>query len=121
MFLTTLALLLGATLPAGGAAVVCFGSDHVGVEVAGDDHCEDGHGDGEPAARLDADAECVDVAAAAVTLDRPSPAADATPALLALPGLEVEPAQAAAGRWDSAALCRPPPHLAALPTFILRI
>ena len=123
MILTTLALLLGATLPAGGAAVVCFGADHAGlgvaVEVAGGGHCHDEREDGVPAAEVDSD--CVDVAAAALTLDRPGPAADATPALLALPGLGLDVLEPAAGRLDPTPLRRPPPHLGPLSVRVLRV
>ena len=122
--LVTLSLLLGAALPAGGLAVLCFGADHVAVEAAAGPagpggHCGD-HGEPDLAA---ADPGCSDLTPAAHPLDRAGAATTLAPAQpLAFawvpPGLPV--CTPVGGAWTHRSP-RPPPHLVSIDTLVLRL
>ena len=125
VILAATALLLGASVLGSNASVLCFGvgDGHVAVEAAGPEHCgaEAEHAD---ACGVSGTGGCVDLALRPVDLDRP---AEAGPVVLPWPLIALLPPVAPVLQAGSVALGAsparppPPPHLAALPTFLLRI
>ena len=121
VILAAVALLLGASGATQGAVVLCIGvgGGHVGVETAGAGHC----GEEAPAENgtfLTPD-DCVDVRLVPVDLERPG--TGDTPSFVKVPVAMLPGPVTAAGaaRSGPSGPARAPPHLAALPTFLLRI
>ena len=120
--LVTLSLLLGAVVPAGGVAVLCFGEDHIAVEAMQEEHCGDGHGEA-GSSLANADPDCNDLTPSAVPLDRAGDGAS-VPSLLPLASAWIPMnlgVDAPAGVAWAPLAPRPPPHLVSIDTLVLRL
>ena len=125
VMLTAMALLLGAIVGGRGAAVLCIdlGGDaaHVALEGAGAGcHAEDA---GDAPAVVERHG-CVDVVAAPVNLDRPTPTETLRlerPLLAVIPVPAATPIVSAMRGGAGFGRPPPPPHLGPLATLVLRI
>ena len=101
--------------------VLCIGAGggHVGVETAGAGHCGE-EAPAENGAFLTPD-DCVDVRLVPVDLERPGTGDTHSFVKVPVAMLSEPVTAAAAARFGPSGPARAPPHLAALPTFLLRI